>query len=78
MRLIDADALIANKFKNDISYNAFVRLVQRQPTVDGTAKWIVDADGQYMRCSHCEWYFEVYGGEEEEYLYCPHCGTKMG
>lgn len=33
MRLIDADALIANKFKNDISYNAFVSLVKRQPTV---------------------------------------------
>lgn len=34
MRLIDADALIANKFKNDISYNAFCSLVKRQPTVN--------------------------------------------
>lgn len=34
MRLIDADKLIKNKFKNDISYNAFVKLVQRQPTIE--------------------------------------------
>ena len=33
-RLIDADALMANKFKNDISYNAFCSLVKRQPTVN--------------------------------------------
>ena len=34
MRLIDADALLAHKFKNDISYNAFLGLVKRQPTVN--------------------------------------------
>ena len=33
-RLIDADALMAHKFKNDISYNAFCGLVKRQPTVN--------------------------------------------
>lgn len=33
-RLIDADALMAHKFKNDISYNAFCSLVKRQPTVN--------------------------------------------
>ena len=40
MRLIDADALIANKFKNDISYNAFVNLVKRQETVEPERQWI--------------------------------------
>ena len=34
MKLINADALIANKFKNAISYNAFVNLVKRQPSID--------------------------------------------
>ena len=34
MRLIDADALIENQFKNDISYKAFVNLVKRQPTIE--------------------------------------------
>lgn len=37
MRLIDADALMAHEFKNDISYKAFCNLVKRQPTV---AEWI--------------------------------------
>lgn len=34
MAYIDRDKLIENKFKNDISYNAFVNLVKRQPTAD--------------------------------------------
>ena len=33
-RLIDADALMAHKFKNDISYNAFCSLVKREPAVN--------------------------------------------
>ena len=44
MRLIDADALIENKFKNPISYNAFVSLVKRQSTVDAV---------QVVRCAAC-------------------------
>ena len=42
-RLIDANALIAHQFKNDISYKAFVNLVKRQPTIEPerkTGKWI--------------------------------------
>ena len=34
MAYIDRDKLIENKFKNDISYNAFVNLVKRQPTAN--------------------------------------------
>lgn len=33
MRLIDADALLLQKFKNPISYAAFCNLVKRQMTV---------------------------------------------
>ena len=40
MRTIDADALIENKFKNDISYKAFVNLIKRQPTVEPEQRWI--------------------------------------
>lgn len=32
-RLIDGDAVIANRFKNPISYNAFKNLIERQMTV---------------------------------------------
>lgn len=45
MRLIDADALIGYSFKNPISYNAFVNLVKRQPTVDAV---------QVVRCGECK------------------------
>lgn len=46
-RLIDADALIENRFKNDISYNAFVNLVKRQTTVDAVP---------VVRCKDCKHY----------------------
>ena len=45
MRLIDADALIENRFKNDISYNAFVSLVKRQTAVDAVP---------VVRCRECK------------------------
>lgn len=80
MRLIDADKLIENKFKNDISYNAFCSLVKRQPVVKERkkGKWIKmsDADGIYWACSEC--------GEDiprtesiDKKNYCPNCGADM-
>lgn len=30
-----------------------------------------------MTCSVCGWLYEYYGGLEEEWNYCPHCGCKM-
>lgn len=44
MKLIDADKLMENKFKNDISYNAFCNLVKRQPTIDAVP---------VIRCKDC-------------------------
>lgn len=44
-RLIWADALIACKFKNDISYKAFENLVRRQPTIDAEP---------IVRCKDCK------------------------
>ena len=46
MRLINLDKLIENKFKNDISYNAFVNLVKRQETVDAVP---------VVRCRECKY-----------------------
>lgn len=48
-RLIDADVLIENRFKNDISYNAFVNLVKRQTTVDAVP---------VVRCKDCKFFRE--------------------
>lgn len=53
MRLIDADALIENKFKNDISYNAFVSLVKRQPSAQPKLdEWCKDCK-EYDQERHC-------------------------
>ena len=45
MRLIDADALMECKFKNDIGYNAFCNLVKRQETIDAVP---------VVRCKECK------------------------
>ena len=45
MRLIDADKLLENSFKNPISYNAFCNLVKRQMTVDAVP---------VARCKDCK------------------------
>lgn len=45
MRLIDADKLLENSFKNPISYNAFCNLVKRQMTVDAVP---------VVRCKDCK------------------------
>lgn len=90
MRLIDADALIENKFKNDISYNAFKNLVKRQPSVDVQpvrhGKWeerkvsdknCID-EWQTACCSVCHKYHTTpYMYYFDNYNYCPNCGARM-
>lgn len=75
MKLIDADKLMENKFKNDISYNAFCNLVKRQPSIDAVkhGRWItVDyEEPRRYGCSECKrlvWQLENY---------CPRCGARM-
>ena len=48
-RLIDADALMECKFKNEIGYNAFCNLVKRQETIDAVP---------VVRCKDCKFYVE--------------------
>ena len=62
-RPIDADALIENKFKNDISYKAFVNLIKRQPTVEP----------EIIHCRDCKhWREHKYAKETKRYI--PFCG----
>ena len=83
-RLIDADALIANQFKNDISYKAFVNLVKRQPTIEPerkTGKCIIPVPHDdviaysraYWECDQC--HKATYLGNEMNF--CPNCGADM-
>ena len=79
MRLIDADALRGCQFKNDISYNAFVKLIDRQPTVDADivchGRWKVWYHGKEggfsYTCSRCG----IHADERSDY--CPKCGARM-
>lgn len=74
MRLIDADKLMENKFKNDISYNAFCNLVKRQPSIDavkhGRWKYISFLT---VECSECK--TQIHDLEYSNF--CPNCGAKM-
>ena len=84
-RPIDADALIENKFKNDISYKAFVNLIKRQPTIEPErrlGRWVAVGEC-YVKCSECGLETtknELRGialfGENEPY-FCPNCGADM-
>lgn len=81
MRLIDADELLNNEFKNDISFNAFQNLVKRQKTIDAVkhGEWVYkeykyskdDAVGYFecSKCGHASW--------QNDYNYCPNCGARM-
>ena len=39
--------------------------------------WVIERGETVMHCNSCGWAFEYYGGLEEEWNYCPHCGAKM-
>lgn len=87
-RLIDADALKADYFTTTpttgTTSTMYVSLYQilNAPTVEErkTGKWIINkgaCEPDYMECSRCKWITEYYGGLEEEWDFCPHCGCEM-
>ena len=55
MRLIDADALMEHKFKNDISYKAFCNLIKRAPTIEPEPKWIPVKERLPKAYEDCLW-----------------------
>ena len=81
MRLVDADALIENQFKNDISYKAFVNLVKRQPTVEPErtkGEWIEDGYNHYKAvCSECGEPCATYVMDAPRDRFCKWCGADM-
>lgn len=92
MRLIDADAFVAwiesVMTKEELSPAAAMvlslvegKLVIDTPKVDAApvrhGRWVVERGETVMHCDLCGWAYEYYGGLEEEWSYCPHCGAKM-
>lgn len=52
------------------------RIIAQLPSAEKRGKWEIDFNIS-MTCSRCRWIFEHYGGLEEEFEYCPHCGAEM-
>ena len=75
-RLIDADAFF-NDFPELKNYEHASQEyeVDAEPVKHG--HWVVERDEMVMHCASCVWVFEYYGGLEEAYNFCPHCGAKM-
>ena len=46
-----------------------------EPTKHG--RWVIESGATIMHCDACGWAFEYYGGLEEEWNNCPHCGAIM-
>lgn len=91
MRLIDADALIAdcniyNSWDAQIVKDVVTAWIDDQNTVDAEpvrhGHWvrIKYAEGDWMRCSACEeniWTAGEFAGLGSLERFCPHCGAKM-
>lgn len=84
MRLIDADKLLENSFKNPISYNAFCNLVKRQMAVDAVpvvhGRWVSEykiKPSKETDAYHCSVCHDYYTTESYNLRYCPRCGAKM-
>lgn len=66
MRLIDADALMGYRFKNPISYNAFVNLIKRMPAAE------------VVRCKDCIHRIYVHALEHYPETYICRCDDLFG
>lgn len=51
--------------------------IETEPTKYG--KWQIYEvfDVKDMTCSYCGWLYEYHAGMEEEWNFCPHCGSRM-
>lgn len=90
MRLIDADALIAEYDRVHVGEPGGARkLMEDAPTIEErkTGKWIWDGESQReypYKCSECgkiNYYAFLYDAETRAYKqqdnYCPNCGADM-
>ena len=80
----DADIASFGKWQWANGFNTAVVAARIQlknlPSAQKTGTWLVAkgaCEPDYMECNHCGWITEYYGGLEEEWNYCPHCGARM-
>ena len=85
MRLIDADALIAEMhnviLEDGEDRRTFYEVIERQPTIEPERKrgrWIeVDDDLISGGCSACGWESHMYEDDVVGMNFCPNCGADM-
>lgn len=67
------------QYYNEHTLMEFCERIEDAPTVDPVkhGHWVVERGETVMHCSSCGWAYEYYGGLEEEWNYCPHCGSQM-
>lgn len=84
MRLIDADALIANMeerkkiWLSQSEYNDAIRLVNEEPTVEpNQGEWKYKRNGIF--CPICDkgWEYCKVPSDLQDYNFCPNCGARM-
>ena len=71
---------ISNWQKRNKQYIECENEIENLPSAQKTGKWLVAkgaCEPDYMECNKCKWITEYYGGLEEEWDYCPHCGARM-
>lgn len=81
MRLIDADALIAEMhniiLEDGEDRRTFYEAIERQPTIEPKkGKWI-EYDNSHCECPFCHEEWSYFDNEVERFNFCPNCGTKM-
>lgn len=40
-------------------------------------RMVIEPDATVMHCNVCGWAYQYYAGLEEEWNYCPNCGSRM-
>ena len=40
-------------------------------------RMVIEPDATVIHCNVCGWAYQYYAGLEEEWNYCPHCGSRM-
>lgn len=85
MRLIDADALIAEYDRVHIGPAGGARkLMEEAPTIEAVpvvrGEWVLKEAAHYFKCSLCKEpirYKFGYANSSRYYNYCPNCGAQM-
>jgi acetyl-CoA carboxylase beta subunit len=81
-KYIDVAALIDTLNKEKVPFNDDVNyFILNAPAADVAevrhGRMVIEPDATVMHCNVCGWAYQYYAGLEEEWNYCPNCGSRM-